>query len=979
MPTNTPAPESGLAPVDSRLTGDDAVRLIERSQTGHFVVQDDRIVYANPTLATLLGWSVAELVGQLHEVTTPPDLRERTREIVARRLAGQAGRPGQMPCLRRDGSRFDTRIFATLVRFAGRPAVLVTLHDITELTTALRQARWNAEMLTRTESLCRSGSFEVSLPDGRVTPSVGLRELVEWPADAGAAQIDALDWIPPDERDFVAGIWRTAAAGEPFDFQHRILTGSGRRLVVLHRGRVEEDGDGGRRGIALLQDITAQREAELRVQELATHDEVTGLPNRSAFLDQVDAAIVSAGWDERIVVLLTIDVPRIGELRDRMGFGAGDMLAMALASRLQQDLREGESVAQLGNQEFALLLELPEAAASFKDFVLERATELKLALEAPVQIASTETYARCVIGVASFPGDAQRPVELLERAQTARLRATSEAAVVLYEPDSNVRALREMRIEVLLRQAIADGELELHFQPQVDMSSGVVSGAEALLRWTSSAIGSVSPAEFIPVAERTGLIGAVGEWVLRRVCRQIADWRTAGVPVVRIGVNFSPPQLQRRDLAGHIQAIMLETGVDPSLLGVEVTEGTVMADVAHAAAVLQEIKALGIEVSLDDFGTGFSSLSCLRSLPIDVVKVDRSFVHDVTASPADVSVTRAIITMAHGLQLKVLAEGVETEGQLGLLAANRCDYMQGYWFSRALPADEFAALLREDRRLPERFVTRARNSRTLLLVDDEEGILASLKRLLRRDGYTIVTANSAAQGLQRLAEGEVDVIVSDQRMPGMTGVEFLRRAKDLYPHTIRLVLSGYTELQSIIDAINEGAIYKFLTKPWDDTRLREHVAEAFRQKEMADENRRLARRVECANADYLALNARLESMVAQQRDEAELLALAASGTREALEALPAPVLVVDADGTLAFVNEEARRLLPQTAGEIGGPAAESLPADLWRALGSAPGAEPLVVDLAGQEHRLVTRTLLRNGDAHGRILLLMAQFQTETD
>ena len=978
MHTNTRATESGAVPGGCHLTGEDAVRLIEHSQTGHFVVQDDRIVYANPTLANLLGWNVDELVGQPHEVTTPLEWRERTREIVARRLAGRDGRPGQMPFLRRDGSRFDTRIFATLVQFAGRPAVLVTLHDIAELTSALRLASWNAEMLARTESLCRSGSFEVSLPDGQVLPSSGLRELVGWPGSTDMAQLDALEWIPPDEREFVAGIWRTATPGEPFDFQHRVLTSTGQRLIVLHRGRVEDDGTGGRRGVAMLQDITSQREAELRLQELATHDEVTGLPNRAAFLDQVDAAIVSAGWDERLVVLLTIDVPRIGELRDRMGFGAGDALAMALASRLQQERGEGESVAHLGNQEFALLLELPQAVDDLKAVVMKRANALRLALEAPVQIASTEIFARCVIGVASFPGDARQPTELLELAQTARLRATPKASVVLYQPDSNVRALREMRIEASLRQAIDGDELELHYQPQVDMSTGTVAGAEALLRWTSPVIGSVSPAEFIPIAERTGLIGGLSEWVLRRVCRQIADWRAAGVPVVRIGVNFSPSQLQRRDLASHIQAILLETGVDPSALGVEVTEGTVMADATHAAAVLSEIKALGIEVSLDDFGTGFSSLSCLRSLPIDVVKVDRSFVYDVTAAPADVSVTRAIITMAHALQIKVLAEGVETEGQLSLLAANRCDLFQGYWFSRALTADDFAALLREDRRLPERFVTRVRNSRTLLLVDDEEGILASLKRLLRRDGYTIVTANSAAQGLQRLAEYEVDVIVSDQRMPGMTGVEFLRRIKELYPHTIRMVLSGYTEMQSIIDAVNEGAIYKFLTKPWDDSRLREHIAEAFRQKDLADENRRLARQVENANADYLALNARLETLLEQQRDEAELLTLAAAGTRDALEALPAPVLVVDADDTLAFVNQEARRLLPQVAGEIGRPAVEVLPANLWRAMRNAPTAEPLVVDLAGQEHHLVTRSLMRNGAVHGQILLLVTHLHTET-
>ena len=652
-----------------------------------------------------------------------------------------------------------------------------------------------------------------------------------------------------------------------------------------------------------------------------------------------------------------------------MGFGAGDMLAMALAARLQAECLEGEAVAQLGNTEFALMMDLSQAPSAAAAAILQRAQALRCALERPVRIASTDIFVQCVIGVATFPGDARQPAQLLELAQTARLRATPENSIVAYEADSNVRALREMQIEALLRQALADDELEVHYQPQVDMADGKVVGAEALLRWTSSAMGRLSPAEFIPVAERSGLIGAVGDWVLRRVCRQIADWRTAGSPVVRIGVNVAPAQLQRRDLAGHIQTILLENGVDPSLLGIEITEGTAMADVAHAALVLNDLKAMGVEVSLDDFGTGFSSLSCLRSLPIDVVKVDRSFVHDVTAAPEDVSITRAIITMAQGLQMRVLAEGVETEGQLSLLAANRCDLIQGHCFSAALPADAFALLLQEGRRLPARFVTRARSSRTLLLVDDEEHILASLKRLLRRDGYTIVTACGAAEGLQRLAEGEVDVIVSDQRMPSMTGVEFLRRAKELYPDTIRMVLSGYTELQSIIDAINEGAIYKFLTKPWDDARLRGHLAEAFRQKAMADENRRLARQVESANADYQQLTTRLERLVTQQRDEAEVLALAAGGTRDALESLPAPVLVIDAEGALAFANEEARHRLVGIAGEIGQPADEVLPPALREAGVADSDGHAVTVD--GREFRALVRPLLRRGEPQGRILLLI--------
>lgn len=954
------------------MTGEDARELIEHSQTAHFVIQDGLIAYANPMLAALMGWTVDDLIGRRHDVVTPPEHLARASEIIERRLAGKAGRPGQMSMMRRDGSRFESRIFATRIRFSARPAVLITLHDISELSGALHQARWNAEMLERTEALCRSGSFELALPQGLVTPSSGLRRLVGLADDAPPCSLDALEWVPPDERDFVAGIWRSAEPGEPFDFQHRVLTAQGLRLVVLHRGRVEQDEAGALRGVALLQDITAQREAEQRMQELATQDEVTGLPNRAALLDRLDAAIVAAGWEPRIVTLLAIDVPRIAELQDRMGFGAGDALAMALAARLQQDLAEGEAVARLGSQEFALMLELPHEPSLAREAVQARAERLCRSLEAPVQVAATETFARCVIGMASYPGDAQRPAELLELAQTARLRATVETPVVLYEPESNVRALREMRVEALLRQAIDEDELTLSYQPQVDLSDGRVAGVEALLRWTSPALGVVAPGEFVAVAERTGLIGRLGDWVLRRVCRQIADWRAAGVPGVRVAMNLSPMQLQRHGLAGHIQRMLLDSGADPTQLCIEVTEGAVMADVAHAAATLREIKALGVEVALDDFGTGYSSLSCLRSLPIDVVKVDRSFVHDVTAAPEDVSVTRAIITMAHGLQLRVLAEGVETDGQLSLLSANRCDLIQGNRFSEALPPEACAALLREGRRLPERFLTRARSTRTLLLVDDEEHVLASLKRLLRRDGYAIVTANGATEGLQRLAEGEVDVIVSDQRMPGMTGVEFLRRAKALYPNTIRMVLSGYTELQSILDAVNEGAIYKFLTKPWDDTLLREHIAEAFRQKAMADENRRLARQVESANADYQALNQRLETLLATQRGEAELLALAASSTRDALEALPGAVIVVDADGTLAFANAEARRLAPQAAAELGAPAAGALPAALQPLLGPR-GDEVLWVELGGAHHRALRRPLTREGATCGHILLLTPQ------
>lgn len=977
VPSVTPPHADGVP-----LPVDQGQALAEQAQTGLFVVQDDVIRYANPALAELLGWPHEALIGQPHLVTTAPAFREHAQATVQRRLMGKIGRPGQVRCQRQDGSTFEARVFARRIDFHGRPAVLVTLFDITELQDALRRVEWNAGMLARTEALCRSGSFELQWPAGGVTLSSGLIELVGLPAGTGPPgapmSLDTLAWIPPDERAYVAGIWRNARPNEPFEFQHRVQCADGRRLVVMHRGILNEDGPSGARGIALLQDITAQRVAEQRIHDMASHDEVTGLFNRAALLDQLDAAMHAARWESRGFSLLAIDVPRIAEIKSSMGFGAGDTLTRALASRLQEACGAGESVAHLGDTEFALLIETgPDGARAD---VLARAQAVAGLLQRPVRLGTTDVFALSVIGIAAFPLDSDSPQGLLEAAQAARLDARGGAGVARFRQAISAQVRREMGIESALSHAIDLQELTLHYQPQVDLATGAICGAEALLRWTSALMGEVGPAEFIPIAERSGQIGAIGDWVLRRACEQLVSWRQAGLPPVRVAVNLSPAQLQRPDLARHIQAVLLETGARAGSLSLELTEGMLMTDVEAALVTLRAIKAIGVEIALDDFGTGFSSLSSLSRLPIDVVKVDRSFVQDVTAMPQQVSVTRAIINMAHDLQMRVLAEGVETDGQLSLLASHGCDEFQGFWFSRPLPADAFAALLREGRCLPERFITRARRTRTLLLVDDEENIVASLRRLLRRDGYHLITASSAAEGLLRLAEHDVDVIISDQRMPGMTGVEFLRRAKALYPHTVRMVLSGYTELQSIIDAVNEGAIYKFLTKPWDDQLLREHVAEAFRQKELTDENRRLARQVQSANADLGLLNERLERLLGLQRDQTELLGASAEGTRGILDDLPAVVLGIDPDGVVAYANRAAERLLACRDGLLGRLAVDVLPwlaaAPPGRLGGDSTLSDRQEIELTGQRFQVQYGELVTGGGPRGQLLVLTRSIAT---
>ena len=696
------------------------------------------------------------------------------------------------------------------------------------------------------------------------------------------------------------------------------------------------------------------RQAQQRIEELVNFDEITGLANRNHLLQRIGASQRSALRDGQHFALLAISVPGISELASSMGFGAGDALAMALAARLRQQCQRHERVAHLGGADFALLsARQPHGADPLA--LLQRAAQLRHALQQPVPLGATEILPRCRIGIARFPQDGGSAATLLDAAQTASHHAQANAVadlpawsplgsplgspvgatspavnpaassssgsgsgVAFYQAESTVLALRGMQIESGLRLALQRNEFTLLYQPQVCLASGNIVGAEALLRWCSADCGAVPPDEFIPVAERTGLIAAIGDWVIHQACSQIVSWRALGLPALRVGINISPLQFQLGDVGLSIRRALAATGAPACALGVELTESALLHDGERVAATLRALKASGIEIALDDFGTGFSSLSRLRTLPIDLLKIDRCFVSDVTAAPESASLTRSIINLAHGLKIPVLAEGVETEGQLHMLAANGCDRIQGYLFSRPVSADVLAGMLRSGQRLTSHLAPLPAQRRTLLLVDDEPNILTALKRLFRPAGYQVLTAASGLEALELLATRPVDVILSDQRMPGMSGVELLRRAKALYPHTIRMTLSGFSDLQSIIDAVNEGAVYKFLIKPWDDERLREHVAQAFSQKELADENRRLQGELRRASADQAALNQRLALLLDQQRAQADLMQASADGVRDLVDVLPAAVFGLDPDGMLAYLNQPAASLLPEALAGLGG-------------------------------------------------------------
>ncbi|MDP1896910.1 MAG: EAL domain-containing protein, partial [Sulfurimicrobium sp.] len=454
------------------------------------------------------------------------------------------------------------------------------------------------------------------------------------------------------------------------------------------------------------------------------------------------------------------------------------------------------------------------------------------AIAKPAMIESHQLTVTCSIGISLFPRDGEDPSTLLKNADAAMYKAKEQGrnSIQYYTAEINSRVFQRLMLENSLRAALERNEFALHYQPQVSLLNGQVIGMEALLRWQHAELGMISPVNFIPLAEDTGLITPIGAWVLRTACKQTKAWHDAGLPPVRIAVNISGRQF-RENIPQLVEQVLAESGLPPQYLELEITESVAMQHAETTEQTLGVLRDMGVRLSIDDFGTGYSSLSYLKRFPINKLKLDQSFVRDIISDPDDAAISSAIIALAHGMKLEVIAEGVETESQLSFLRSHGCDAIQGYYFSRPVAPDQMEQLLRDGRHLDLPGVTEG-PVRTLLLVDDEPNILAALQRLLRHDDYRILTASGPAAGFEILARIPVDVILSDQRMPEMSGSEFLSRVREMYPNTVRMVLSGYADLASIAEAVNRGAIYKFITKPWEDDALRAQVFEAFRYHEM---------------------------------------------------------------------------------------------------------------------------------------------------
>ncbi len=437
--------------------------------------------------------------------------------------------------------------------------------------------------------------------------------------------------------------------------------------------------------------------AGVEIEHLAYHDALTGLPNRPLFIDRLIVALAQADRSGQNLAVLFLDLDRFKDINDSLGHSVGDALLKAVADRVRRCVREGDTVARLGGDEFTLLIpkvEGVEDAAKVAQKVIET-------LKIPFMIADRELFVTTSIGMSLYPADGLDPETLLRNADTAMYRAKEQGRdnYQLYAPAMNARALERLALENMLRRALLQNELVLHYQPLIDLRARSVAGVEALIRWQHPELGLLSPAHFISVAEVSGLIIPIGQWVLRTACKQIRTWQKRTGHNVSISVNLSARQFQQPDLVEEIRAALDETGIKPSSLELEITESNAMQNAENTIRLLKELKALGVRIAMDDFGTGYSSLNYLKRFPIDTLKLDKMFVQDIATDKSDAAIVSAVILMAHSLELKVVAEGVETEEQLAFLEAQHCDRIQGYLFSAPLTPDELEAYL-VDRKSP---------------------------------------------------------------------------------------------------------------------------------------------------------------------------------------------------------------------------------------------------------------------------------------
>ena len=670
-------------------------------QTADNVMITDRqgtIEYVNPAFELNTGYPSAEVRGHKPSIVKSGSHDASFyRDLWKTILNGESFR-GVFINRRKEGSLFHEEKTITPLRdSAGRITHFVsTGKDISERIHAEESVRASEEHLRTiidTEPEC----IKLLTANGR---------LIEMNA-AGLAMIeaDSFDQVAgksmsalllPEHRDAFTALMKSVFRGHKgiLAFEIQGLKGTRRWLETHAVPMTTRSGETVLLGIT--RDITERKNAEERLSYLIHHDELTGLPNRTLFNDRLSQAMIEAERHGRLLAVVFLDLDRFKNINDTLGHEAGDLLLQGVSERLLGAVRRGDTVARLSGDEFTIVL----ADLAHADDAARVAQKILEALARPMPIAGRDLFVSASLGITLYPLDTRDSQELLRNADIAMYRAKEHGRnnYQFYTAEMTSKAFKHMSIESALRRALEQNEFTLHYQPIVDAKHGKTISLEALIRWQHDA-GLIPPLQFIPIAEETGLIVPIGEWVLQTACAQLARWQTGGRPDLRISVNLSVRQFRNLNLVAMVGRALAAASIDPAHLELEITE-SIMVEEQTVIDTLRELDALGVHFAIDDFGTGYSSLSYLKRLPIDTLKIDRSFVTDIPGSTDDAAIAQAIIAMAHSLGMRVVAEGVESSAQNQFLRSHGCDSMQGYFFSKPLPAADLTPLLAKGAVLP---------------------------------------------------------------------------------------------------------------------------------------------------------------------------------------------------------------------------------------------------------------------------------------
>jgi len=653
--------------------------------------QGCRRVYANPAFARLAQVPLDSLLGKKpsDHLASPAAFayEAKLREAMESGLAGEY----ELTWPTRDGRLIISQI--RMVPERGADAQIASVLAVGRDISAVKETE---RRLEEAEALARLGHWQWDLRRGAVTVSAQICRLFGKPRHWLPSLDEVIGSLVREDRERVVERIRQACAEGAAELALDFCIEVEQRQLDLHaRLRIDYAADGAPlQMLGTAQDVSELKAYRQQLHSLAFYDPLTGLPNRELFNDRLQQALVQALRQERQVALMLLDLDNFKMINDTLGHGAGDELLREIAKRLRRSVRNSDTVARLGGDEFAVVLAEMPATADLQKL----GGKLLQAIGAACRVEQRELFVSASIGIARYPADGESISELLQYADSAMYHAKEQGRnnVQFYSPKLTRHNTERLALAASLRHAEQNGELELYYQPQVDLLSGQLTGAEALLRWNHPQEGLVLPERFIGIAEETGLILGIGEWVLRRACRTAVEWNGAGRRELKIAVNLSPRQFKLNDLVATLRTLLAETGCAPHWLELEITEGLLLDNSLDVKDSLERLRALGLSIAIDDFGTGYSALGYLTRFPVETLKIDRSFIRGINANRDSAELVKAIISLSHSLRLKLVAEGVEDAAQEAFLRAYGCHSAQGYLYGKPMPRERFDDLLRGD-------------------------------------------------------------------------------------------------------------------------------------------------------------------------------------------------------------------------------------------------------------------------------------------